>query len=222
LNTYSFFHKDIEVFHSIKPKLKNLYLSINESGEVHLKTPRINQKQIYELLTNKELWIRKKLNEIDGYQKPKVELNKEALLLGSIYSLEDPKLINLKTMLLKSRNFSKESLIKKYDLFYKGYATEYLDQRASFYAKKMNLEYQSIKLRKMKRRWGSCNSKKILTFNTELMKIKKELIDYVVVHELAHLKHMNHSKDFHALVERYLPDSNNLKLELQKIRIAFI
>ena len=84
----------------------------------------------------------------------------------------------------------------------------------------MGLEYNSIKYRKMKRRWGSCSSKKVLTFNTELMKLKKELIDYVVVHELAHLKHMNHSKQFHALVDRYLPSSKVYNAELKTINLS--
>ena len=84
----------------------------------------------------------------------------------------------------------------------------------------MGLDYSEIKYRKMKSRWGSCSSKRVLTFNTELIKINKELIDYVIVHELAHIKHMNHSKQFHALVEKYLPDSKYLRKELKNIKIS--
>ena len=67
---------------------------------------------------------------------------------------------------------------------------------------------------------GSCNSKKVLTFNTELIKIKKELIDYVVVHELAHIQHMNHSRKFHDLVDKYLPDSKSYRKKLKNIKIS--
>ena len=84
----------------------------------------------------------------------------------------------------------------------------------------MGLDYSEIKYRKMKSRWGSCSSKRVLTFNTELIKINKELIDYVIVHELAHIKHMNHSKQFHALVEKYLPLSKRLRKELKNIKIS--
>jgi len=83
----------------------------------------------------------------------------------------------------------------------------------------MGLSYTEIKFRKMKSRWGSCSSKKTITLNTELMKVKKELIDYVLVHELAHLKHMNHSKEFHSLVENYLSDSKVLRKELKNINL---
>ena len=89
-----------------------------------------------------------------------------------------------------------------------------------YYSELMSLEYKEIKYRKMKSRWGSCNSVKVLTFNTELIKVDKELIDYVVVHELAHLKHMNHSKAFHAFVESHLPNSKAQRQALKKIKIA--
>jgi predicted metal-dependent hydrolase len=83
----------------------------------------------------------------------------------------------------------------------------------------MNLSYNDIKFKKMKSRWGSCSSKKTLTFNTQLIKVEKELIDYVVVHELSHLVFMNHSKEFHNLVEQYLADSKRYRQKLKNIRI---
>lgn len=84
----------------------------------------------------------------------------------------------------------------------------------------MDLHFNEVKYRKMKSRWGSCSSAKVLTFNTELIKTKKELIDYVVVHELAHLKHMNHSRAFHSFVDRYLPNSKGYRQELKKVKIS--
>ena len=82
-------------------------------------------------------------------------------------------------------------------------AKEYMRSRVEIYSKKMNLTFLELKFRRMKRRWGSCSSKKTITLNLYLYNTSKEQIDYVVIHELAHLKHMNHSKKFHDLVNEY-------------------
>lgn len=97
---------------------------------------------------------------------------------------------------------------------------EFLQSRVEHYSSLMDLQYSALKFRKMKRRWGSCSSKKVITLNKELLKVEQKLVDYVVVHELAHLTHMNHSRAFHALVEKHLPSSQTLRKELQTIRIA--
>jgi hypothetical protein len=72
----------------------------------------------------------------------------------------------------------------------------------------------------MKSRWGSCNTRGEIVLNSELTKVSQNLIDYVVVHELAHLKHMNHSKKFHSLVLLYLPNAKEYRAELKKIRLT--
>jgi len=100
------------------------------------------------------------------------------------------------------------------------YSIEFIQDRIKKYSKIMNLDYSQLKFRKMKRRWGSCNSNKIITLNKSLTRVDKNLIDYVVVHELAHLKYMNHSREFHKLVEFYLPNANIYKKELNNIRLT--
>ncbi|MFT7859599.1 MAG: M48 family metallopeptidase [Sulfurimonas sp.] len=101
------------------------------------------------------------------------------------------------------------------------HSLSYLESRVVHYSSMMELKYSQLKFRKMRRRWGSCSSEGVITLNKELLKLeKKELLDYVVVHELAHLQHMNHSKAFHALVERYLPNSAKLRQELKSIQIV--
>lgn len=97
---------------------------------------------------------------------------------------------------------------------------EYLQSRVEHFSAVMQLQYAGVKFRKMRRRWGSCTSKGVITLNKELLKLEQELIDYVVVHELAHLKHMNHSEKFHTLVASYLPDAHQRRQELQNIQIV--
>ena len=70
----------------------------------------------------------------------------------------------------------------------------------------MNLCPTGIKITKAKKRFGSCNGKNSLCFSCFLMKYPMEAVDYVVVHELAHIKYHNHSKDFYNLINHYMPD----------------
>ena len=142
------------------------------------------------------------------------------LLFGEIYSIDTQEASLLREKLERIRTTSPQNILKCYDTFYKECADKFIRLRAVHFSELMGLEYSDIKLRKMKSRWGSCNSKKVLTFNTELIKVKKELIDYVVVHELAHIKHMNHSRKFHDLVDKYLPDSKRYRKELKNIKIS--
>ena len=78
--------------------------------------------------------------------------------------------------------------------------------RVRYYAKIMGVDYERITIRMQKSRWGSCSAKKNLNFNCLLMLTPDEIVDYVVVHELCHLKEMNHSPRFWAEVEKVLPD----------------
>ncbi len=85
-------------------------------------------------------------------------------------------------------------------------AKRIIPQKVKYYADIMGLEYGRITIKMQKSRWGSCSSKKNLNFNCLLMRTPDEIIDYVVVHELCHLKEMNHSPAFWAEVEKMIPD----------------
>ena len=79
-------------------------------------------------------------------------------------------------------------------------------RKTEYYARIMGVSYGRISIREQKTRWGSCSSKGNLNFNWRLILAPEEVLDYVVVHELAHRREMNHSKAFYAIVESVLPD----------------
>ena len=85
-------------------------------------------------------------------------------------------------------------------------ASEYIPDRVAHYADIMGLTYGRVTLRLQRSRWGSCSAKKNLNFNILLMLTPPEVIDSVVVHELCHLREMNHSARFYALVRSAYPD----------------
>ena len=85
-------------------------------------------------------------------------------------------------------------------------ARSILTNKTEHYSKIMGLKYGRITITGAKTRFGSCSSKGNISYSYRLMMYPESAIDYVVVHELAHLKEMNHSKRFYALVENILPD----------------
>ena len=92
--------------------------------------------------------------------------------------------------------------------------------RVEYYASRMGVTYGRITIREQKTRWGSCSSKGNLNFNWKLVRLPRELLDYVVVHELAHRKEMNHSRAFWAVVEAELPDYRERRLMLKKLGVV--
>ena len=84
-------------------------------------------------------------------------------------------------------------------------AKEYLPKRVAHFAALIGVEYGRITIRKQRTRWGSCSSKGNLNFNCLLMLAPEGVIDSVVIHELCHLKEMNHSKAFYELVLKHCP-----------------
>ena len=96
-------------------------------------------------------------------------------------------------------------------------ALNYIPGRVKYYADIIGVTYGKITIRNQKTRWGSCSSKGNLNFNYRLFYLPEELLDYVVVHELAHRRHMNHSKEFWQEVERYFPDYKICRKKLKEV-----
>jgi predicted metal-dependent hydrolase len=90
-------------------------------------------------------------------------------------------------------------------------AMKIIPKRVEYYAKIMDVSYGRITIRNQKTRWGSCSAKGHLNFNCLLIMCPTEVLDYVVVHELCHLKEMNHSKNFWRLVKRFCPEYEQYK-----------
>lgn len=106
----------------------------------------------------------------------------------------------------------KQERMKHYDLTQseidelKNFASEYLPPKIEYYSNLMNVKPTGVKITSAKKRFGSCSSKNSICFSIYLMTYPKEAIDYVIVHELAHIKHHNHSKEFYNFIEQFMPD----------------
>ncbi len=85
-------------------------------------------------------------------------------------------------------------------------AKEYLPNRVEYFSALTGLFPTAVKITSAKTRFGSCSAKNSICFSYLLMRHPKSAVDYVVLHELCHIKHKNHSRDFYALVEKHMPD----------------
>ncbi len=88
---------------------------------------------------------------------------------------------------------------------YRVAAEEYIPQRVAYWSKIMHITPTNVKITSAKKRFGSCSGKNSLCFSLRLMAYDRREIDYVIVHELSHIKYKNHSSEFYAFIEKYLP-----------------
>lgn len=100
----------------------------------------------------------------------------------------------------------KDAAVAALEKRYRDAAKEYIPKRVEYYHALTGGQYQKITIRDQKTRWGSCSSSGTLSFNYRLMLAPPRVLDYVVVHELCHLTHMNHSAAFWEMVASILPD----------------
>ena len=166
----------------IRSKRKTLEIEIRPDMRVVVRAPeKIPQNEIIKFVEEKQNWIKKHLVQMYF----KAEENKK--------QKKEPALTNADI----------EKLCQK--------ALSVIPDKVKYYAEIMGVTYGRITIRNQKTRWGSCSSKGNLNFNCLLMLMPDKVLDYVVVHELCHLKQMNHSKKFWKEVERYMPDYPNYK-----------
>lgn len=99
-------------------------------------------------------------------------------------------------------------------------AKEILPPKVEYYSKLMGLTPLGIKITSAKTRFGSCSGKNSICFSCRLMLYPEKAIDYVVVHELAHIKHKNHGKKFYSLIQKYMPDYKERQALLKSLQKA--
>ena len=195
----------------IYSKRKTLSISIDAFGRLTVRAPRqYSQARIEVFLQEKEDWILRKKAERTGagIQLPPENLDGyKLLLLGKKCEI---RLIPGKNvgynkeencLYLPEKN-ARERLVK----WLKENAKRIFEQVTAEQAKKMGLAYKSVTVTSARGRWGSCSAENALRYSFRLLYAPKEVIEYVVVHELSHVKHKNHAREFWQEVERYVPD----------------
>lgn len=98
-------------------------------------------------------------------------------------------------------------------------AKAYLPGRLAELAAQHGFSYNQVRIKHNASNWGSCSVKKNINLNLNLMRLPAELQDYVMLHELCHLKYMNHGKEFHALLESVCPNHKTLRTKLREYKL---
>lgn len=209
-------------------KIKNIYIRVKQDLNIYVTAPkRAAKKYIYELLEKRKDWIENKKEEIKKkniYDISKKELinGNEIYYLGKSYILKVLKcrkeniIIAGKIMYMYADIEDENSGIKRkhmlLDNWYKKEALKLFDSLIKKYCSIMKLEINSFSIKKLKSKWGSCNIKdKHIILNLELIKYPIRSIEYIVIHELAHLVEANHSRKFYNVVSLYMPEWKNEK-----------
>lgn len=101
-------------------------------------------------------------------------------------------------------------------------ARRFVENRLSFFNKFYNFKINRVAIKNQSTRWGSCSSRGNLNFNYKIIYLRKELADYLIVHELCHLGELNHSKRFWALVKQTVPNFVEINKELRRTPVRAI
>lgn len=203
----------------IRSKRRTLAVSVSRKGEVTVRVPlRISEHEIHNFIEKHRDWAEKKVAEAKKAQPPEYtyQAGDTFNYLGKAYllTIEPNPSISLprgtQIWLFDSQIFSKESdpakIQKLITKWYKAQAKQYLIDRVDYWAETMGLKYHQLALSGANSRWGSCTKQGNIRLNWKLLMAPVEIIDYVIVHELSHLVHFNHSKRFWDFVVRYYPD----------------
>ena len=206
-------------------KKRHLTLTVSSDNTVSVSVPkRISEKEVREFVLDKIDWVKQKISHNQKTRKPyipkKFIQGEEFLFLGQLYSL----VINLAS---KAKVTIEESSLKIYlprrvsntteyiqsriiD-WYKQVAYKTLLERIAMYEKEIGVNINDLKIKTLKRSWAHCTRKGAVTFTWNLVMAPLNIIDYVVVHELCHLIHLNHSKKFWSKVAAIIPDYKECK-----------
>ena len=199
----------LEVFIT-KKRQKNTYIRVKEDLNIYVTTNYFTTKDdILKLIENNKTSISRMITR----QEKKQQKEKEFTYLGKKYNLV---LINskeitlgLETILYNNSENLHKWLVKQANSIF----LEELNKMYNIFP--INIPYPSLTIRKMKTRWGVCNTKtKRVTLNLELIKKDLKYLDYVIVHELAHLVYPNHQHEFWSLVGQVIPNYKELRKEL--------
>ncbi len=197
---------------------KTLAIKITADGNLEVLAPKkCSLKYIEDFIKSKDKWIQTHMQNVKQKQiayQDFYSLDK-LVVLGRVYDVIDygNHYMVGDYYIKHTKASNKKNVLKK---FINSLANEYILNRVKEISKILNLEYKSAEIISARKKWGSCNNLKQLKFNFRLVMLPKELIDYVICHELCHLKELNHSKEFWNLLIKIGYNKSEVKTKIKE------
>ena len=214
-------YKDIEYTYKSSQR-KTASVFVERDGSVALIVPDgFSQTQVEEVIEKKRAWIYKNLAEWEAMNSARIQrqyVNGESFLyLGKSYRLEKRTMKQQRVPLTLGDehfyllDYQSVDPAKAFEDFYRQQAKKLLPERIEQYQKKMKLQTSGLKVMDLKNRWASCSANGTLNFHWKCLMAPLTVLDYIVVHELAHLEHPTHNEAFWNEVDKVLPDYQERK-----------
>jgi predicted metal-dependent hydrolase len=208
-------------------KRRSIGLRIDDRGLTVSMPLRASEQWLHSVLQDKAFWV---LEKLDGWQacKPpeirwqdgeKIDYLGELLelrVVRSLFATPAQHRNNELWVFVADNNHHIEQSVSEW---YRQQAEQLFVRRVAYFSPLLNVLPREVKLTEAKTQWGSCTAQGSVRLNVQLIKLPERLIDYVVVHELAHLRELNHSASFWRVVESVCPDYADLRGELKDVAI---
>lgn len=206
--------KVIEYSVQERTDLKSHYIMVEKNHGVILKGALIPEDQANKFILKKARWILDKLNLVESVNEGDIVTGSRILYLGKKYYTEvyfndntsatTVEFNHSRFKITTSGKDTQENIQVAIDAFFREKAAEKITPRVEMWAEKTGLQYGLIHFRKLTKRWGSCTPRNHIVINTEAVRLSYSLIDYLIVHELCHVKYKDHSKAFWGEVGKYI------------------
>ncbi|VFM97049.1 MAG: hypothetical protein BECKG1743D_GA0114223_101647 [Candidatus Kentron sp. G] len=209
------------------PRRKRVHLVISHEGHLQVRAPnQFTHSEAKRAIHARGTWIIDTLLRIRTLRTGRLSLQSGIRLpfLDETLSLQvtenpTPLVVREKDILHVHAPVTDERNIRSsLEYWYRHQANGYLPVRLGLLADYVGMRPSRVSIRSQKTRWGSCSGKGQISLNWRLMLLPGQLVDYVLIHELCHLHHLNHSPEFWGLVNRLLPDYKEYRARLAKIR----
>jgi predicted metal-dependent hydrolase len=214
-------YKDIE-YSLVRSRRKTASIYIERDGQVSVLVPdKLSDRQVETLLESKRRWIYSSLAEWHDLNDRKVQrqfVNGEGFLyLGRSYRLKlvpdlsEPVMLKDGYFCLRTAGGSGRDHEADFKAFYRAKGALRIPPRVTYYAAKMGVHPRATRVLELKHRWASCSPGGTLNFHWKCLMAPMTILDYIVVHELAHLIHANHTKAFWNEVDKVMPEFQERK-----------
>lgn len=207
----------------IRTDNKNLIITVKDADTLEVRAPKNLSKEAIEgFVRDKKRWIEKKAGEKEKIKNEfgDIYAYRQFLLFGKRFRIVKSNVTEatiLEDMFVVPQKVTEISQLKEaMKKFVLEKAKNNLPAIMSQIGSKIGICPEGVRVKSLKSKWGSCDSNKMITFNSRLIQLEPKLIEYVVIHELCHVVELNHSEKFWKTLEQFIPDWSERRSSLKK------